>query len=104
MATHIFTTFYMTSEIFYMRPHPTSFETFGITSEIVFTRKVYTETEAYGYVRLMKQDDIIEGSCAQPGWYGFFASDGDIVFWEDEFKSCTWDVSGTLVHFQKHLN
>lgn len=36
-----------------------------------------------GYIRIMNEDDIHPDSSAQPGWFGYFDGDGDVVFWEE---------------------
>tara|TARA_B100000745_G_scaffold299223_2_gene249551 strand:+ start:4151 stop:4471 length:321 start_codon:yes stop_codon:yes gene_type:complete len=40
-----------------------------------------------GYVRMLREDDIYPDSSAQPGWFGYFDGDGDVVFWEEHSET-----------------
>lgn len=36
-----------------------------------------------GYIRPLRRSDIVRGSHARLGWYGYFDSDGDLVLWDE---------------------
>ncbi|MFT5849603.1 MAG: hypothetical protein ACI9H6_000412 [Patiriisocius sp.] len=58
----------------------------------------------YGYVRKMRTSDVVKGSQARRGWFGYFDADGDIVCWYKHlFVGDMW-ISDILfvVHRYRH--
>lgn len=55
---------------------------------------------ADGYIRKMCSHDIVAGSQAKEGWYGYFDADGDIVMWHTEIDRTLYYISGVPMVFR----
>lgn len=104
VSTYHLALFSIVSKIVFTQPVPTGLEKFDIVSNIQLPLRTAVAIDEVGYVRPMKSHDVIEGSSAKPGWCGYFAADGDIVFWERDFSSGIWDISGVTIYFQQYLH
>ena len=63
----------------------------------------YMSAAESGYVRVMTASDVVSGSTAKPGWYGFFDGDGDIVFWAPQEKELRAEaVKGCFFVYARH--